>query len=445
MRLAELAGQRIAILGFGREGAATFRALSHHLPKPDLTVFAESGQLPDDLPGRIGPFDAALAQFDVVIRSPGVPIHHPALRALSPGSLINPSSIWLAERPDVPIIGVTGSKGKSTTSAMLAHVLSACGERVLLAGNIGSPLIDHLQTDADRVVVELSSYQLTDLIGRLQLGVFTRLFHEHLDWHGDAEHYVASKLRLFDLVADGVVLVNGQDALLMAATEGRHNRVMANWPPCLHRAEDGIFAGEGSHLQRVFNGAQWVVPGRHNLDNAALVLEAGRQLGHDLPTLTAALSSFKPLRHRLETVAQSVAQRWINDSIATSPHATHAALCSLPSQPVVLMVGGQRRPSDWQVVIDGLVHRPLAGLVVLPDSGAEIAERLIAAAAVKPDAVRSVSTMSAAVQAAAELAPMNSVVLLSPGAPSFSQYRDFEDRGDQFAAAAKAYCERLTE
>jgi UDP-N-acetylmuramoylalanine--D-glutamate ligase len=101
------------------------------------------------------------------------------------------------------------------------------------------------------------------------------------------------------------------------------------------------------------------------------------------------------------------------------------------------------------VVIDGLkdrlTHPPLAGVVALPDSGAEVAERLVAAGVIKRDAVRSVSTMSAAVQAAAALAPSDSVVLLSPGAPSFSQYRDFEDRGDQFTAAAKAYCERLTE
>jgi UDP-N-acetylmuramoylalanine--D-glutamate ligase len=275
------------------------------------------------------------------------------------------------------------------------------------------------------------------------------LFHEHLDWHGDAEHYVGSKLRLFDLVADGVVLINGQDAVLTAATAGQRNRVIANQPPCLHRLEDTIYAGEGGDVQPVFDATQWGLPGRHNLDNAALVLVAGRRLGHDLSALTAALARFKPLRHRLETVAQTPTQRWINDSIATSPHATHAALSAVSDQPVVLMVGGQRRPSDWQVVIDGLkdrlTHQPLAGVVALPDSGAEVAERLVAAGVIKRDAVRSVSTMSAAVQAAAELAPVNSVVLLSPGAPSFSQYRDFEDRGDQFTAAAKAYCERLTE
>ena len=449
MRLTELAGQRIAILGFGREGAATFRALSRHLPKPDLTVFAESGQWPDDIPGYIGPFDERLAQFDVVIRSPGVPIHHPVLQSLDPARLINPSSIWLAERPEVPVIGITGSKGKSTTSAMLAHALSACGERVLLAGNIGSPLIEHLQAEVDRVVLEVSSYQLTDLVGRFAMGLFTRLFHEHLDWHGGAEHYIGSKLRLFDLVRDGPVLINGQDAMLVAATEGQPYRVLANQAPCVHRIDDQLFACSGGDEQAsvVFDSQRWALPGRHNLDNAALVLEAGRRLGHSLSTLATALAGFQSLRHRLETVAQRGAQRWINDSIATSPHATHAALSALPGQPVVLMVGGQRRPSDWQVVIDGLAlsGQPLAGLVVLPDSGPEIAQRLLDAGVVEPGRLRSASSMPEAVQAAADLAPSDGVVLLSPGAPSFAQYRDFEDRGDQFAAAAKAYCERVTE
>lgn len=451
MRLTELAGRRIAILGFGREGAATFRALSRHLSKADLTVFAESGQLPDDLPGHIGRFDERLAQFDVVIRSPGVPVHHPVLQALDPARLINPSSIWLAERPEVPVIGITGSKGKSTTSAMLAHVLAACGERVLLAGNIGSPLIEHLQAKVDRVVLEVSSYQLTDLVGRLAMGLFTRLFHEHLDWHGGAEHYVGSKLRLFDLVEEGPVLVNGQDAMLVAATEGQRHRVLANQAPCVHRVGDELFGssdGDGDEQSFVVFGSQrWALPGQHNLDNAALVLEASRRLGHSMSTLTAALAGFQSLRHRLETVAQCGAQRWINDSIATSPHATHAALSALPGQPVVLMVGGQRRPSDWQVVIDGLAlsGQPLAGLVVLPDSGPEIAQRLSDAGVVAAERVRSVSSMPEAVQAAADLAPSDGVVLLSPGAPSFAHYRDFEDRGDQFAAAAKAYCERVTE
>ena len=446
MRLREFHGQRVAILGFGREGAATFKALSQAVPDAHLTVWVESGVLPDTVTGRVAPFDEGLRAFDWVIRSPGISVHHPALTALDPRRVINPSSICLAERPELSVIGITGSKGKSTTSALLAHLLSACGEKVLLAGNIGSPLIEHLQANVDRVVLELSSYQLTDLQGRLDLGLITRLFPEHLDWHGGAEHYFAAKLRLFDLVGQGVVMVNGQDPTLVAACAGRRALRLVNEPPAMHRRGGVIYAaqGEGAEAVPIFDQSQWALSGEHNLDNAVLALQAALHLGHELHDLLAALTQFTPLRHRLEPVAQCARLRWINDSIATTPHATHAALSAFKNESVVLLVGGQHRPSDWQVVIDGLQGRLLAGVVSLPDSGAAIAQTLTEAGVVPASQVRHAEDMTAAVQAAADLVAPAGLVLLSPGAPSFSRYRDFEDRGERFAAAARAYCERLT-
>ncbi|MGY6553858.1 MAG: UDP-N-acetylmuramoyl-L-alanine--D-glutamate ligase [Wenzhouxiangella sp.] len=441
MRLAELASARIGLLGYGREGRAAITALRAAYPAIDLTVLAESGALPADLPARLGPFDDRLQDFDILLRSPGVPVLHPALQRYqaSGGRMINPASIWFAERPQLPVIGVTGSKGKSTTASLLAHLLSAGGRRVLLAGNIGVPLLDHLNTDAELVVLESSSYQLADLAGRFSMGLITRLFPEHGDWHGGVEHYYASKLRIVDLLQGGPLLINARDPVLCRHTAAVANRILVNQAPCIERRDDGLVCAD----RRLTDLSQVHLMGRHNLDNAALALEAARRLNVDLDLAVAALKTFRPLAHRLERVAERAGLRWINDSIATTPHATLAALEALQGEPVVLIAGGYVRPADWSPVLDHCLRHPLKGLVLMPDSGSSIAadfER----AGLGPIITR-VDSLANAVIAAAQVGGAGASILLSPGAASFPQFRDFEDRGSQFrAAVARYYSERST-
>lgn len=443
MRLTELAGQHIGLLGYGREGQAAVAALRAADPGVDITVLAESGSLPAELPGRLGPFDEHLAEFDILLRSPGVPVLHPALRhyLAAGGRIINPASIWFAERPDVRVIGVTGSKGKSTTSSLLAHLLRACGRRVLLAGNIGVPLLVHLDTDAELVVLELSSYQLADLEGRLSLGLITRLFPEHGDWHGDIEHYYASKMRLIELLHGAPLLINARDPVLNRYTQHAPERILGNQSPQIERRGDALWQGE-LELTRL---GRLQVMGRHNLDNAALALEAALHLECELDQLIPALETFRPLAHRLEVVAEGLGLRWINDSIATTPHATLAALQALSSAAVVLIAGGHVRPADWSPVLEHCRQQPLAGLVLMPDSGPAIASVFRQSGLIADEAVCCVDDLPAAVAQAAELAGAGATILLSPGAASFPQFRDFEDRGRQFRGAVEAfYRERST-
>lgn len=440
MRLERLDGLRIAILGYGREGAAAAAVLRARGLEP--LVWAESGPVPGELPSRSGPFDQGLLAFDVLIRSPGIPVLHPALQRFraSGRPVVNPSSIWLAERPDVQVVAVTGSKGKSTTASLLAHVLGAAGRRVLLAGNIGVPVLEHLDSDVDIAVLELSSYQLADLEGRLHLGLMTRLFPEHGDWHGGVSHYVASKLRMVGLLGGNELLVNARDPVLLQATDRAPARVLANRPPLVHREENCLMQG-GDCLLR---SSQWPLQGQHNLDNAALVVEAALRLGMDASDVAIALRSFQPLPHRLEIVACEGARQWINDSIATTPHATLAALEALQDRAVVLIAGGYVRPAEWSVVVEHCRTRPLAGLVLLPDSGQRIAEAFLQAGGDGAGCIRRAVGMDEAVATAAALAGGRASILLSPGAASFPQYRDFEDRGEQFRRAVAAYRERST-
>lgn len=441
MRLAELASVRIGLLGYGREGRAAIAALRAACPAIDLTVLAESGSLPADLPARPGPFDDRLQDFDILLRSPGVPVLHPALQRYQSagGRVLNPASIWFAERPQLPVIGVTGSKGKSTTASLLAHLLRAAGRRVLLAGNIGVPLIGHLDTDAELVVLEASSYQLADLQGRFSMGLITRLFPEHGDWHGSVEHYYASKLRMLDLLQGGPLLINAHDAILRRHTAALANRILVNQAPCIERRDDALFCGDRFLLDL----SMVHLMGQHNLDNTALALEAARRIDVDLEHALAAVKTFRPLAHRLEPVAERDGLSWINDSIATTPHATLAALRALQGQPVVLIAGGYVRPADWTSVLDHCRRHPLKGLVLMPDSGPSIGADFERAG--MGQMITQVDSLTQAVTAAAQIGAAEASILLSPGAASFPQFQDFEHRGSQFrAAVARYYSERST-
>ena len=432
MRLDQLAGARIGLLGFGREGRAFQRALHTRGLEPDVTVLAERApeQAPDPWPLRVGPLADQEADFEVLVRSPGVPFGHPFLtRCREQGAVVvSPSSIWFAERPDARVIAVTGSKGKSTTAALIAHLLSHAGLETVLAGNIGIPLLAHLETRADWFVAELSSYQLVDLSGNPRLGVVTRLFPEHGDWHGGTEGYFAAKLRLLELLEGGPLVINGADPLLLEASGGYPNRIEANRPPRFESSSDGIYQSG----RKLLDAEDLNLIGSHNLDNLALALAVGDSLGLDPVGLADAARSFRPLAHRLEVVSQSAGARWINDSIATTPHATRAALEAFSGVGVILIAGGQERGGDWQPVLDHCRARPLHGLVSLPDNGPAIARKLVTSGAVPAGRVRNAENLFEAVAAALDLVPSGGVVLLSPGAPSFPHFRDFEDRGEQF-------------
>jgi UDP-N-acetylmuramoyl-L-alanine---L-glutamate ligase len=442
MRLERLCRQRIGVLGYGREGRSAVSALLGYRPDTDLTVLVESGSMPEDVPSVRAPFDDQLSSFDVLIRSPGIPVSHPALKAYrrGGGAVINPSSIWFSERPDVPVVAVTGSKGKSTTASLLHHMLECAGRDAVLAGNIGVPLLDHLETRAELVVAELSSYQLADLEGRLRLGIITRLFDEHLDWHGTRTHYFVSKLRMADMLPGNPLLINATDPILSSATLAVPGRIEGNRPPGFHRLNNRIYLDQAP----LVSGRELALIGQHNLDNAALALEAAHLLGCELDVIVESLRSFKPLAHRLELVAVASQRRWVNDSIATTPHATLAALQALQARKITLVAGGQARPADWQPVIDWLGSHSLAGLVILPDNGEEVAQALFAAKVIESDQVVRVTNMAEAIDESIRLSDPGGVVLLSPGAPSFPHFSNFEQRGEAFRTAVQNYRDRST-
>ncbi|WEN14763.1 UDP-N-acetylmuramoyl-L-alanine--D-glutamate ligase [Rhodanobacter sp. AS-Z3] len=436
MRIADLAKSRVAIWGFGREGHAVIRALRSRLPTQPLTLFCSAAEVDSartfdgGLEIITGEPDAeTLAQFEVVVKSPGISAYQPALLAAKAKGtqFTSGTALWFGENADARVIGVTGTKGKSTTSALLAHLARSLGIRAALAGNIGLPLLELQGQQAELWVIELSSFQ-TGEAGELELGVITSLYEEHLDWHGSRERYVADKLKLADVSRH--LLVNALQPNLLALTNTHPQRLLFGQPEGWHVAGDFIRRGS----QNVFAFAQLAAPGLHNALNACAALAALEAIGMDALAAAPALASFRPLPHRLQPLGEHDGWDWVNDSISTTPLATLAALESLHDRTVTVLVGGHDRGLDWTPFVDAILKTPPNAIICMGSSGPRIAELLRAAVIACPCIL--VSHLDAAVAEAKACTPAGGVILLSPGAPSFDQFKDYAARGRQFCALA---------
>ena len=433
MRLADLIGRRVAIWGFGREGHAVISALRASLPQQALTVLcsaveAEAVQALDaSLEVVTGePDTARLSGFDIVIKSPGISAYKPALLAAQAQGVrcTSGTALWFGENPNARIVGVTGTKGKSTTSALLAHLVRSLGVRTALAGNIGLPLLALLGQQAALWVIELSSFQ-TGEAGPLELGVVTSLYEEHLDWHGSRERYVADKLKLADVSRQ--LLVNGGQAYLLEKTAQHPDRVTFGEGSDWHLADGFICRRQ----QQVFAVAQMRAPGLHNALNACAALAALELVGMDALAAAPALARFHPLPHRLQPLGARDGWQWINDSISTTPLATLAALESLHDQAVTVLVGGHDRGLDWTPFVAAMGIAPANAIVCMGANGGRIEAALHAAQVRCP--IEHVEDLDHAVAVAKSRTPQGGVILLSPGAPSFDQFRNYIERGRCFA------------
>jgi UDP-N-acetylmuramoylalanine--D-glutamate ligase len=436
MRIAELVGKRVAIWGFGREGRAIIGVLRERLPALSLTLFCTSTEM-----DAAQAFDArlvvrgeepdaqALTSFDVLVKSPGISAYKPALvEAQAAGLLVTSgTALWFAEQPDAHVIAVTGTKGKSTTTALIAHLARALRIRTALAGNIGMQMLELLDSRAELWAVELSSFQ-TGEAGPVQLGVITSLYEEHLDWHGSRERYVADKLKLADV--SRYLLVNALQPALLEHTARHPHRLLFGHREGWHVRDGFIHRGDTP----VFAVAELPVPGEHNALNACAALTAIEVTGADALAAAPALANFHPLPHRLQPLGERDGWSWVNDSISTTPQATLAALDSLHGRTVTVIVGGHDRGLDWSDFIATVPQRAPHAIVTQGTNGPRIAKALRDAH--YAGQLIEVADMTAAVDTARALTPAGGTILLSPGAPSFDQYRDYAERGRRFAELA---------
>lgn len=433
---------RAAVYGLGREGAAIVRHLRRSLPDLDVEVLLDGDAdeaaraTADELGVMLVTGTAAVVarmasgDLDVVVRSPGVPLRGAGLTAARAHdvAVTSGTNLWFdAHRPD-NVVAVTGTKGKSTTSSLLAHLLRASGRDVALLGNIGTPLLDHDTPPADHdvVVVELSSYQLADLHHPLPVGAWLNLHPEHIDWHGSHEAYARDKGRIVAL--SRTLVANAEDAQVAAAAAD-HGDV--RW---VAAGSDPVRIGDRSLPRSALVDALDASPlvGHHHVANLAMALGAADAVGAEPTELLDHVTSFTPLPHRLQLVHDD-GRRWVDDSICTIPEAAVAALRAFPDVPVTLLAGGYDREQDHTELAEEVAGRGDVLVVTLPDTGARLGDDLDR----RGVAHVAVSDLAEAVAVAADRTPVGGVVLLSPAAPSYGHFTSFEERGDRFAALAR--------
>lgn len=421
MRFEDLPGRDVVIWGAGREGRAAHAELERRGVAATYAITGENGD-PDAL--------ARLSSADIVIKSPGVPHTAPEfvrLRELGV-AITSLTDLWLSTNA-ARVLAVTGTKGKSTTSALAHHVLTEAGITASLVGNGGTPVTEDDAAGSQVAVAEISSYQAADLTTSPRIAVITSLYPEHLPWHGGFEQYVADKL---NLVAHGCEIVvvpdlAGDVAGLVRPRSG-DARLVDPAALGIGSAADGLeWAGVGR-----LDAEEIPVRGRHNVANLALALAAvAAGFDVDRAGLLAAAASFAPLSHRLEEVPSADGRRWVDDSLATAPEAVVAALETYPQERVALLLGGSDRGLSFAPLREYLTGREGGTVEVIavgPAGARWVAEGGDATLADDfADALRRL-----------RLGTDADIVLLSPGAPSFDEFASYEERSAAFRAAAAA-------
>ncbi|MGA8277200.1 MAG: UDP-N-acetylmuramoyl-L-alanine--D-glutamate ligase [Rhodanobacteraceae bacterium] len=446
MRIAELAGCRVAIWGLGREGRAALAALGTRLPTLPVTVFCSANEAAEhaEIDATLittAPDAAKLAAFDIVIKSPGISAYRPEITAAERDGtrFTSGTALWFAEHPEARVIAVTGTKGKSTVSALIAHLLRARRHRVALAGNIGLPLLELLDPPLapDWWVIELSSFQ-TRAAGRVAVGVITNVYEDHLDWHGSRERYLADKLAI--AVRAVRLVVNAKQPDILARIEVDAVEAGNASPDiCRFGAEHGWHVRKGAIFRgdlRVLEVDDVPLPGAHNALNLCAALAALEAAGDDALAAARHIATFRPLPHRLQMLGPRDGLNWIDDSIATTPRASLEALASVPRREVTtLLVGGHDRGLDWSEFVDAVMRAPPHAIVTMGASGPRIAALLRSRGAL-PFQLEPCGSLADAVSMARTQTNHGGTVLLSPGAPSFDAFRDYVERGRTFATLA---------
>jgi len=441
-----LAGRTILVVGLARSGIAAARFLARRGAKVRATDLA-----PAD---RIGPAAAELRALGVelelgghrpesftraalIVISPGVPHRMPLLEAARAHGVPVIGELELAARFIAePIVGVTGTNGKTTVTELIGAMLAASGRRVFVGGNIGTPLIGYVDgaAPAEVVVAEVSSFQLDTIeTFRPQVGVLLNITADHLDRYPDFDAYARSKLRLFANQQPGdTAVLNGSDP----AVRARAGAIAAGILYFNAPRGDGAARLEGRVLRlRLPNRAEsrldlgrFGLRGPHNLENAAAAALAALSAGASPDGVQAALDGFAAAPHRMETVATVGGVEYVNDSKATNVDAVRRGLESF-AQPVVLIMGGVDKGGDFRLLRDAARARGKALVLV---GGAREAIRAALGGIL---AVHEAADMAEAVRRAADLAAPGDVVLLAPGCASFDRYANYQERGEDFRRA----------
>ncbi len=431
MKITDLSGKTVCILGYGREGKAMVSALEKYAPDCEITI-ADSDSTIEPENGKhwlqVGEgWLKNLEKFDVIIKSPGIPPN--LLTSLPPYLLTSSTQIFLdtiADRGAVTI-GVTGSKGKSTTASLIYAILNTQypipnTRNVILTGNIGEPSIAHLDDikKGTIVVMEMSSYQLMNLTTSPHIAVITSFFPEHLDYHGSLRAYREAKANICRFQEPDDLVFFQADTAASLAKEGLGRKIPFSADECPVDLSETQLIGD------------------HNASNIAAACMVATVLGIDGSTVIKTLKNFRGLPHRLQSLGIHHGMEWIDDAISTTPESTIAALDALGDDVQTIILGGQDRGNDFSKLAKRIKKSSIQTILLFPGSGPRIREALVEAKVeielIDVDSMEKVVALAKSKTIPNTQYPIlnTSIVLLSTASPSYGMFKNFEEKGEKF-------------
>lgn len=430
--------QTILIWGFGREGRAAIDFLSAQDPRRSFVICddemvskaATKNQWPIVAESQITTRWCRDAKIDLVVRSPGVSPYKAAFQLFDELSIpiTTGTNLWLSENQDVTTIAVTGTKGKSTVSALINFMLSELGFDTNLAGNLGIPLL-LVAPSKDFSVLELSSYQIADLSCPVSFAVFTNLLQEHIPWHGSLEKYHEDKLRMALVSPRAKIIYSSQESALDAKFSHFKNTVQA------HRS--GVAVTDRTvFLNGAKIGVNFGLQGRHNHDNLTLAMATVFEaIGIPKPHRPINFGDFNSLPHRLTEYNLSNGLLAVDDSLSTIPESTVAALEIYSTHPTHLIVGGADRNISFGPLTDYLANIKLRSVSFTGPAGSRMYEEGGYKLNYETNLVKTLDEAFAQLEGTVL---QGDTILLSPSAPSFDEFVDYSERGKRFVELASA-------
>jgi len=428
MLVSELEGKKILIVGFGREGQDSFLFLRKKFPEKAIGIAdqKEFEQFPDKIRELLkqdrsvilyfgSSYLKALHTYEVIIKSPGIPARVIQSLLKKKQTLTSQTNLFFENCPG-GIIGVTGTKGKSTTSALIYEVLKAGGLSAHLIGNIEKPALGFLEkaTKDDMFVYELSSFQLESITKSPHIAVFLNLYPEHLDYHGTLKSYLKAKANITKFqTKENYLIFNSEDEMVRKVAASSKAQKISFHPK---RKKGALIAAS---------------------TEPAMII--GKIFGVSKKKIEAALAQFKPLPHRLEFIGKWLDISFYNDSLATIPQATISALDILGNDVHTLIAGGLDRGISYEELAKRILQSNIETLILFPSTGNKLWKEITKLEAKKAPAHHFVSTMASAVQLAYAHTPKKKICLLSPASASFNLFTDYKQRGNDFKKFAALY------
>lgn len=427
---------RIAIVGFDVEGRSSyeyFKKRGH-----DITICDQNASVdvPTDVQSHLGAnYLDDLDTFDLIVRTAGLNPRKILAKYPDIGDKITSQvNEFIATSPTKHIIGITGTKGKGTTSTLTTEILRAAGRRVFLGGNIGIPVLDFIDelTPEDWVVMELSSFQLSDLKRAPHIATCLMIVPDHLNWHDDMTDYASAKANLFRMQkpSDIAIYFADDQASHAIARQSPGDKICYYDEPGAYVEDDKIMIDN----QVICRVDELRIPGKHNWQNICAAVTTAWQAGvMDIAAIHRAVTGFTGLPHRLELVTEAEGVAYYDDSFSTTPETAIAAIEAF-HQHKVLILGGSDKGVSLQPLIDTIIASPsVRHVVTIGETGPQIARKLREASVPTSPGGQNMMDIVGHAHRAAE---SGDVVLLSPGCASFGLFKDYKDRGDQFKDAS---------